>query len=205
MVNMTTLIRINENTPVWPYSRAQLAADEPRLSLSYELPDRELASLATLEPPVLVHRVGPVDPPTVDPRTERLAEVQPIEIDGTWTQQWEVTAATEEEIAAFDAANAPQPDYLGFWNATLVSNVYQSLYGYSTVDLPTNTALTAFIAAFQDAKEGRANPGAIQACIYLIMQAAAAGLTPEHLAELQGLMDASNLSGVYTLTPPEAP
>lgn len=196
---MTTLIRINDNNQVWPYSRAQLVADEPRLSLSYELPDQELALLATLEPPVLVYRVAPVSPPTINSRTERLTQIHPLEIDGVWTQQWEVTPSTPEEIAAYDAANIPQPDYLGFWDAALTSNVYQALYSLSTADLPVNASLTAFTASFQDAKDGRPNPGAIQSRIDLVMQAAAGHLTTEHLAELQGLMDAHHLSGTYTL------
>ena len=138
-----------------------------------------------------------------------------IRSDAPYDPETEIRQATEPYVLNGEVFNtiaapkpappAPEPQYLAFWDATLISNVYQALYGYSTVDLPTNTALTAFIAAFQDAKEGRANPPAIQQCIYLIMQAAVAGLTAEHLAELQGLMDAHNLSGVYTLVPPEAP
>jgi hypothetical protein len=65
--------------------------------------------------------------------------------------------------------------------------------------LPTNTALTAFIAAFQDAKAGRPNVPAIQACIFLVLQSAAEALTTEHLAEVQGLMDTYELSSVYNL------
>jgi hypothetical protein len=199
---MTDLIRINDSTPQWPYSEGQLRIDEPRLSLSYELPNRELASLSSLDPPVLVYRKVQVDPPTVDPRTERLAEVHPVEIDGVWTQQWEVTAATEEEIAAWDAANAPQPDYIAFYDATLTSLIYEELYQYANVSLPMNTALTAFIAAFDDAKAGRANVNAIQACIFRVLQVAPETLTAEHLSELQELMTTHHLAAVYTLSQP---
>jgi hypothetical protein len=93
------------------------------------------------------------------------------------------------------------PDYLAFWDAVLISSTYATLLDAAMTSLPVNTALTAFIAAFQDAKEGRPNPGAIQACIFLVMGAAVQGLTAEHLAELQGLMDAHHLAEVYSLTP----
>ena len=95
----------------------------------------------------------------------------------------------------------PQPDYIGFWDAVLVSDTYAQLLGLAMTNLPVNTALTAFIAAFQDAKAGRANVAAIQACIFLVLQSATEVLTAEHLAEVQGLMDIYSLSSVYTLTP----
>ena len=98
--------------------------------------------------------------------------------------------------------SADNPNYRGFWDAILISQVYQAVYGIATQSLPMNTALTAFIAAFQDAKEGRPNVGAIQACIYLVMQAGDGLLTSAHLAELQGAMDAANLGDIYFLTPP---
>ncbi len=97
---------------------------------------------------------------------------------------------------------AEQPNYLAFWDAVLVSQAYAALLSHAMVNLPTNTALTAFIAAFQDAKEGRPNPGAIQACISLVMGAAADALQPEHLEELQRLMDTFHLSSIYALAAP---
>ena len=101
--------------------------------------------------------------------------------------------------------SADNPNYRAFWDAILVSQVYQAVYGIATTSLLMNTALTAFIAAFQDAKEGRPNVGAIQACIFLVMQAGDEVLTADHLAELQGVMDAANLGDIYALTPPPAP
>lgn len=96
-----------------------------------------------------------------------------------------------------------EPNYLAFWDAVLVSEAYAALLAYAMASLPANTALTAFIAAFQDAKEGRPNVGAIQTCITLVMGASADALRPEHLDELQRLMDVFHLSTVYSLPAPQ--
>ncbi|MCP9785401.1 hypothetical protein [Cyanobium sp. N5-Cardenillas] len=116
--------------------------------------------------------------------------------------------AYQEFIAWQQAGNTPQPapaaapeppDYVGFWDAVLLSQAYQSLLAQAMVALPVNTALTAFIAAFQDAKVGRPNVPAIQACIGLVVGAAT--LTAAHREELEGLMTASRLSPPLVLPP----
>ena len=131
--------------------------------------------------------------PPHDPETQDLQPVEPYLLDGV---------VYNREAVAKPEPPAPAPNYLTFWDAVLTSQTYATLLGHAMTSLPTNTALTAFIAAFQDAKEGRPSPGAIQACIFLVMDAAQAVLTAEHLAELQGLMDTHHLSDTYTLTPP---
>jgi len=96
----------------------------------------------------------------------------------------------------------PVPGYINFWDALGGSTAYAQLLGLAMTSLPANTALTAFIAEFQDAKEGRPNVAAIQACIFLVMQAAAETLTAGHVAELQELMEDHHLAAVYSLSPP---
>lgn len=44
-------------------------------------------------------KVQRVDPPQVDPIYETLVEVPPLEIDGVWTQQWQIESASEQEVA----------------------------------------------------------------------------------------------------------
>ena len=121
---------------------------------------------------------------------------------------WTILPEQPDPTATWDGSQwltptppEPQPDYIGFWDAVLVSQIYAQLLGTAMTSLPANTALTAFIAAFQDAKAGRPNVAAIQACIFLVLQSATEVLTAEHLAEVQGLMDTYSLSSVYTLTP----
>jgi len=122
---------------------------------------------------------------------------------------WTVLPAQPDPTATWDGTQwvtppppPPQPDYIGFWDAVLVSQTYTTLLGHAMTSLPTNTALTAFISAFQDAKAGRPNVAAIQACIYLTMQAAFDVLTTADLLELQELMAQHRLSDVFVLTPP---
>jgi hypothetical protein len=204
---MTSLVRIRENYVQWPYTAANLRAQEPQLSLSTELPDHELATLADVG--VFVARVRPTEPPVVDPRTQKVEEAIPIwgpvEVGGAnvWLQQWAVRDATEEEVAAYDATNTPPPDYVGFYQALLISQAYQQgvlplvLSGQS----PTLSGrLTIFESQFSEARNGRAISEALQASLWILLQE----LTPtqEMQEELQGLLEQFNLATIYSLAPP---
>jgi hypothetical protein len=92
----------------------------------------------------------------------------------------------------------PGPDYLAFWDALLVSNVYQTIRAQALTTPAVLVACTEFIAAFSDAKVGRPNVPAIQACINNLMQAGT--FTPEELGELQDLLVYANLQDLFTLT-----
>jgi len=85
-----SLIRIRPDGFQWPYTVAQLRADEPRRSISNNPHDQELAALADLDPPVVVIRPVPTDPPPYDAATQRLAEGPPVEVNGQWHQAWQV-------------------------------------------------------------------------------------------------------------------
>jgi hypothetical protein len=92
---------------------------------------------------------------------------------------------------------APGPDYLAFWDALMVSTVYASIREQSFVSLPMNTLATEFIALIGDAKAGRANEAAIQASMDAILATGTFG--DNDLIELQGVLEAGNLDGIYTL------
>ena len=147
--------------------------------------------LYLLDQPIRVEQ----DPDLIANLVRKGWEVLPWQPDPTAT--WDIV----EREWVTPQPTTPEPNYLAFWDAVLTSQVYQQLLGYSMTSLPANTALTAFVAAFQDAKEGRPNVGAIQACVFLVMQAAAEVLTAEHLEELQSLLDAHHLSQSYSFTP----
>ena len=190
---MTQLLRLLPTGPLWPYSVPQFRRDEPWLSISDAPHDGELASYGELDPPILVRRVIPVDPPEFDPTTHYVEEVAPTEIDGVWLQTWQVQPLPPV---------LPQPDYRGFYDALLVSGTYSAAL-QQVMSAPTPgpaAALAVLISALQDALNGRPNPPALQSAIWLLLGQLA--LPPEAAAELQGLLDAANLAELYSLTPP---
>lgn len=101
------------------------------------------------------------------------------------------------ELADYLPPPLPPPDYLAFWDALLVSPIYQEIRAQALANAGVLVACTEFIAAFADAKSGRPNVPAIQACINNLM--AAGEFTVEHLAGLGELLSISHLDHVFTL------
>lgn len=194
---MTDLIRFRNGIPQWPYSDEMLRADEPRLSLSAKLPEHELATLAEVE--VFVTRIKPTEPPFFDASTQRIEVTRPVEIEGVWTQQWKIVDLTPEEQAAWREANAPPPDYIGFYQALLISVTYQQgvLPRVLANSLPT---LTIFESQFGEARNGRAIPDALQDSLWILLQELQP--TTEMQAELQLLLQEYHLASIYTLALP---
>lgn len=81
----------NGTVDTYPYSVGKLRRENPNTSFPKHVPDEMLAEWN-------VHRVTKTDHPTVD-HTKNVVEGTPVLIDGTWTQVWETTDATAEEIA----------------------------------------------------------------------------------------------------------
>lgn len=92
---------------------------------------------------------------------------------------------------------APGPDYLAFWDALLVSSVYQTIRAQALTTPAVLVACTEFIAAITDAKAGRPNVPAIQACINYLLGAGT--FTEAELIELGELLAVGNLQDTYTL------
>lgn len=120
-------LRLRPTGPQWPYSAALLREDEPRLSVSSNPHPGELASYADLDPPILVYQVTEVDPPAMDPRTQRLNPADVELIEQEWRQVWTVRDATEQEVAEFDEANRPPPRWTEFGAALQVSTPVNQL------------------------------------------------------------------------------
>jgi hypothetical protein len=96
----------------------------------------------------------------------------------------------------------PAPDYTAFWEGLMASSLYAAIREQSMASLPINTLGTEFIALLGDAKAGRPYEAAIQASMLAILSTGT--FTAEQLIELQAVLEASHLSGIYTLTPPES-
>lgn len=124
---------------------------------------------------------------------------EPTEMQAVATAIW-----TPEVIAAYQAQNpiepgppTPQPNYIAFWDALLISSVYQSIRAQALTTPAVLVACTEFIAAIGDAKMGRPNVPAIQACINYLL--AAGTFTEGELEELASLLAAGNLQDIYAL------
>lgn len=176
----------NGTVAEYPYSVSQLRADNPNVSFPVPTPDDLLAA----------YNVFPVEPsePLYDPITQGITEISPIFVDGKWVQQWEVNDLTAEQVNQNIQARA---DYFTFWDALLVSSVYQSIRQQAITTPAVLVACTEFVAAISDAKAGRANVAAIQACINNLMSAGT--FTTEELSELTNLLVAGKLDSIYTL------
>jgi hypothetical protein len=89
---MYALLNSEGQIETYPYSISQLQADNPGTSFPSPMPDERLADWNVVI-------VVPVDAPSYDPITQNLTELTPQKIDGVWTQVWQVSAATSEEVA----------------------------------------------------------------------------------------------------------
>jgi hypothetical protein len=170
-----SLIRLN---PIrWPYSLSQLRQDEPSRSFSWAPSDADLAHYD-------VFSVIEQDRPKFDPATHKLIEVQPIEQDGQWLQQWESVELTEAEKEAYYRATHP-PRWIEF-NDALPPEVDQLLVAAEQVSPRLALALGIGL--------GKAADGDSRVLLNAWRVASGAGLiNPELIAGIQALAVAHDL------------
>lgn len=84
----------------YPYQLGDLMRDNPSTSFALPLDPADLVDFG-------VHVVAEAAPPAATIE-QTLTEAAPALIDGVWTQQWSVTDATPEQIAARLAALVPR-------------------------------------------------------------------------------------------------
>jgi hypothetical protein len=124
---MANLLRLRPTGPQWPYSAAQLRADEPRLSVSNDPHPGELASYAQLEPPILLLTYSPTPQPEHDPALFRAVEIAPVRVDGAWQQAWELVELPPATL---------QPRWVEFGAAVQASPAINSLLGAALQQAP---------------------------------------------------------------------
>lgn len=112
---MSTHILVTTDGTTWPYDLGQLRRDNPNVSFSNYPSEEDLA-------PFNCYPVLPSEIPVYDQRTEQVEQTYPEQVDGTWRQIWRVTARTAAEVAAYDEANRPAPDWQGAFQ-TLVKEL----------------------------------------------------------------------------------
>lgn len=110
-------------TTLEPRSLWQLRQDNPNVSFPANPSDEDLA-------PFDHAYVHPSPQPEHDDiRTERLEEGIPVQgDDGRWRQTWTFRPATEQELADYDRAHAPAPDWAGFAVALILNPPIQAWF-----------------------------------------------------------------------------
>ena len=121
------ILRLRPTGPQWPYSAAQLRADEPRLSVSLDPHPSELASYADLEPPILLLTYTPTPQPEHDPALFQANEIAPVLVDGGWQQAWELVALPPA---------VPQPRWVEFGAAVQSDPAINQLLGAALQQAP---------------------------------------------------------------------
>jgi hypothetical protein len=95
------LVKIENGTPVqWPVTEAHVQATNPRTSFAMPIDEATLGQFgyATLHFS---------DPATYDAEWQEAVEIPPEQVDGKWTQQWDIIEKyTAEERATKEAEKA---------------------------------------------------------------------------------------------------
>jgi hypothetical protein len=113
-------------------------------------------------------------------------------------QAWLDAGNTPEPAFEPPAAVLPPPDYIGFSDGLLGSNAYQKIRAQGMTSTALAYAATEFSFSMTDAKAGRPNVAALQACLVGIA-ATATDLDATDWAEIRGLLMAHGLADTYQL------
>lgn len=114
---------INLKTLEYPRSLWQVRQANPNVSFPAEPTDDDLA-------PFDHANVHPSPQPTeYNQRTQRVEEGTPILIDDRYQQVWQLRPATQEELAAWDVAHAPEPDWERFQEDLQIANGFPAAWG----------------------------------------------------------------------------
>lgn len=141
-----------------------------------------------LDPRYVVLRVVRETAPEPGPG-QGVTLIRTVDLDaGEWRWSWQV-----EELPP------PVPDYRGFYDGLLASQVYAEVVTTPGKSGDQAAAMTVFLGAIQDCLGGRENRPALQQAIWLLL--GQVQLNGDGLAELQALMDAHYLADIYALSP----
>jgi hypothetical protein len=176
-----TMIRVTEAGTVWPYSLAQLRADEPQRSFSSNPSDGELSIFG-------VFRIRATAQPLIDPAIQKAVEVEPVLVDGQWQQQWAVEDLSEAEREAYYRATHP-PQWIAF-NDALPADVNALLAQAQALDHRLYGGLLVGL--------GKAADGDSRVFLGTWGKARAVGLIPpEMIAQIQALAVAHDLPAEF--------
>jgi hypothetical protein len=86
-------VKVSNGSVQFPYTIGQLRKDNPNTSFPAYITEATLANYS-------VFPVTEVAAPVVDPLTQRHEQTTPTQVDGKWTQVWQVIDLTEDQAAA---------------------------------------------------------------------------------------------------------
>jgi hypothetical protein len=179
-----TPLRIVNGQLVWPYSISRLRADEPSVSIWNNPSDVFLAQYGMFYPEATTA-------PEINPAAEQVQQVEPIEQDGVWRQQWAVVALSEAEAADYYRDTHP-PQWLEFGAVVMAQPEIKTLLNGGIAAGETPLALGLAVGL------GKAADGDSRAFINTWHQASAAGLIPSELTtSMQMLATAHDLPAEF--------
>jgi hypothetical protein len=111
------------------------------------------------------------------------------------------TAATLTHSWEIEQLPPPGPDYQGFYDALIASQVYTTVVTSPGKTGDQAAAMTVFLGAIQETKNNKENRTALQMAIWILLSQI--NLSQDGYNELQRLIDQHNLSGLYQLQPPQ--
>lgn len=176
----------------YPYELGNLCASNPQVSFPVEngqlaLSEAELVRWGVVAVALVEHGADLV--------LQEPVETTPVFEDGAWRQSWTLVKRPAEDVLAIRLKLA---DFVGFYDGLIASETYQALRVQAIGQPALLLACAEFAAAFADAKAGRPNRAAIQACISGVI--ASADLSSEQTAELQALLSSSKMAELFTLS-----
>lgn len=90
----------SEGVLTYPYSLTELVRSNRQTSFPQGMVSDELAAQWGVYP------VQATPEPSFDPATQKVVYVDPVNVDGTWVQQWSVVALTPQEAATVESQTA---------------------------------------------------------------------------------------------------
>ena len=179
-----TPLRIVDGLIVWPYSISRLRADESSVSIWNNPSDVFLAQYGMFYPEATTA-------PEINPAVEKVQQVEPIEQDGKWRQQWAVVALSEDEAADYYRVTHP-PRWLEFGAVVMALPEIKSLLNGGIAAGETPLALGLAVGL------GKAADGDSRVFMNTWHQACAAGLIPpELITNMQMLATAHDLPAEF--------
>jgi len=139
-----TILSLTSNA--YPVSFYEVRQANPNVSFPASPTDEDLAPFGYVN-------VTPTPQPSYDQRIERIKEAAPaLDADGIYRQQWTICDATPEEIAAYDEANKPAPDWARFKRIALNSDTLNGIIAAAYESAPV--AAGALASALLRAESG---------------------------------------------------